>query len=434
MKHLTIGILIVLSSHGLLAQTTLRLEDAINIALKNSLDIQLARNRIEANTVLNNYGVAGGLPEVNSVTVDDEEISSINQKFSDPSRNTQRDNAASNNLNTGVTASILLYNGMRVVATKKRLEQLEKQSMQYLNSQVQNTIASVMANYFDIVRQQSYTKTISQSIDVSRLRLQILETQQTVGLANNADIFQAKLDLTALTQSYESQQLVIAQAKTDLLTLLTLRPDSAIAIEDTIIIDQGILLDSVLNNLSSANADILAADQQIRINELVVKETAAQRYPSVRLNTGYNYRRTQNAAGFSLLNQSYGPTVGVNLGIPIYNGSIFRRQQKVAEIDVKNARVNRDILVRDYRSAAVKTYQSYTNTLNQLKIEQENYRVSQQLLNLVLERFRLRVATIIDVREAQRSYQDAGYRLVNLSYAAKSAEIELRRLSNSIRF
>src|ERR1700759_1207720 len=45
-------------------QQPLRLDDAINIALKNSLDIQVAKNNVEINEVNNTYGVAGGLPVV----------------------------------------------------------------------------------------------------------------------------------------------------------------------------------------------------------------------------------------------------------------------------------------------------------------------------------------------------------------------------------
>jgi outer membrane protein len=425
-------ICLLINIHAM-AQQTLRLQEAINIALKNSLDILVSKNNVEVNTILNNYGVAGGLPVVTGSATDNEQLTSINQKYSDASRNTQRNNAASNGLSANITGSLLLYNGMRVVATKDRLEQLQMQSEEYLNSQVQNIIASVMTGYYDIVRQQSYAKTILQSIEVSKDRLQILQTRQSVGLANNADIFQAQLDLNALNQALQTQQLVIDQAKTGLLALLTLDPKSSIDIQDTILVDKNILLDSVLNRLSS-NADIIAANLQIKINELIVKETAAQRYPSINLNTGYNYNRNQNSAGFSLLNQSYGPFVGLSLSIPIYNGSAHKRQQKAAEINIKNAELQKQILIRDYSSNAVKQYQAYVNTLNQLETEKKNYQLAQQLLDLVLQRFQLRVATIIDVRVAQQSFEEAGYRLVNLNYAAKAAEVELKRLSNTLVF
>lgn len=421
------------SSVNVFAQQTISLPDAINIALKNSLDVQVSKNNIEANSILNNYGVAGGLPVVTSSATNTETVTSINQKYSDASRNTQRNNAASNNLNANVTGSILLYNGMRVTSTKKRLGELEQQSREYLNSQVQNIIASVMTNYYDIVRQQSYARLLSETIETARKKLDILKAQQNVGLANNADIFQAQLDLNAAMQTLESQRLIVQQAKTDLLTLLTLNPRDSITVLDTFTIDKNILLDSVLNRLTT-NADIIYANQQIKINELIAKETAAQRYPSIRANIGYNYNRTQNAAGFTLLNQSYGPFVGLSLSIPIYNGSAYKRQQQAAEINTKNAQLQKEILMRDYSSNIVKQYEAYLNNLNQVEAEQKNYKLAQQLLDLVLQRFQLRVATIIDVRVAQQTLEDAGYRLINVSYAAKAAEIELKRLSNTLTF
>lgn len=415
------------------AQQILRLPDAVNIALKNSLDIQLTKNIVEANTILNNYGVAGGLPLVTGSATDNEQVSNINQKTNngDIIRTIQRNNAATNSFALGVTGSILLYNGNRVVATKSRLATLVKQSERQLNSQVQNILSGVMVGYYDIVRQQSYMKTIERSIDASNQQLDIVKARQSVGLANNADLFQAQIDLNALLQTKQSQQLIIDQAKTELLRQLTLNPDTVITIQDTILVDRTLKLEDVLNNLNK-NSNILAADDQIKINELVVKETAALRYPSVRATTGYNFIRNKAAAGQLLLNQNYGPSVGVNVGIPIYNGSIIKRQQNVAQINVRNAQLDKQVLIRDYSSQVVKSYQSYTATLQQLQTEQQNYTLSNQLLELALERFKYKQATIVDVKNAQQSFEASGYRLVNLNYAAKSAEIELQRLANQL--
>ena len=433
MKLLIVFIFLVSFSITAAAQQILRLPDAVNIALKNSLDIQLNKNIVEVNTVLNNYGVAGGLPLVTGSATDNEQVSNINQKTNngDIVRTIQRNNAATNSFALGVTGSILLYNGNRVVATKSRLARLVKQSERQLNSQVQNILSGVMVGYYDIVRQQSYMKTIERSIDASNQQLDIVKARQSVGLANNADLFQAQIDLNALLQTKQSQQLIIDQAKIELLRQLTLNPDTVIAIQDTILVDRTLKLEDVLNNLNK-NSNILAADDQVKINELVVKETAALRYPSVRATTGYNFIRNKAAAGQLLLNQNYGPSVGVNVGIPIYNGTIIKRQQKVAQISVRNAQLDKQVLIRDYSSQVVKSYQSYTATLQQLQTEQQNYTLSNQLLELALERFKYKQATIIDVKNAQQSFEASGYRLVNLNYAAKSAEIELKRLANQL--
>lgn len=410
----------------------LSLEEAVNIALKNSFDIQLARNNVEANTILNNYGVAGGMPTVTATGTDNEQITTLNQKLSNGT-NTNRSGVAANNLNAGVTGSILLYNGMRVVSTKHRLEELQNQSEQLLNVQIQNTIALVMTQYYDVVRQQSYLKTLDASINAAAERLKIVKAEQAVGYANNADLYQSQLDLNALQQSKEAQKVIIDQAKADFLTSLNLKADSAVAINDTILTGSLVMLDSVLNSMST-NPQVIAADQQIKINQFIEKETAAQRYPSLRFNTGFNYNRSQSAAGFTLLNQTYGPTFGINISIPIYNGSAYKRQQKVAEIDTKNAVIQKESLIKDYESNAVKTYQAYASALKQLETQKENYQLAQKLLDLVLKKFELRNATIVEVKNAQQTFENAGYLLVNLNYAAKAAEIELKRISNRLDF
>lgn len=430
MKKLLI-LICCLNAGMALSQGRLTLSDAINLALKNSLDIQLAKNNVEISTINNHPGVAGSLPTVTATANDNEQIISINQKFPDPSRNTTRNNVGSNNLNVGVTGSILLSNGYRVVTTKKRLNELVIQNRYLLDAQIQNTMAAVATRYYDVVRQQEFIKTIEQSIDVFQKRLDILLARKEAGLSNNADIFQARLDLNAQVQLKQQQELVIQQGKTDLLNLLFLNPDSSIHIQDTIIVERNLSLENIRTKLKD-NPQLLSANEQIKINELIEKETEALGMPTLRANTGYNFNNTRSGAGFILQNQSYGPFISLNLSIPIYNGTAFKRQQQVAEINSKNAVLQKETLAQTLETGAVRTYQAYKNALQQLETEVENYKLSMQLVDLVLKRFELNQATIIDVRQAQQSFETSGFRLLNLNFTAKLAEIELKRLANQI--
>jgi outer membrane protein len=408
----------------------LTLEDAINIALKNSLDIQLARNNIEASHINNHISVAGGLPTVTGSLTDNQAITNLNQKLSNGTTTIRSGNAI-NNLNSGITASFIVSNGFRVYAARSRLRALERLSEQQVVMQIQNIVANVMVKYYDIVRQQSYINTIQQAINVTFQQKQIIEARQSVGLANNADKFQAQLDLNAAQQELLSQELVLNQSKTDMMTLLTQRPDSSFVIRDTIVVDSTIQVQMVLDSLQN-NPELSSAEQQIRINEFIVREVRAQRYPAISLNTGYNYNRNQNAAGFTLLNQTNGPFIGLNVQVPIFNGGLLKRQERVARIDIRNAAVTRETLLNNMKAATVQAWQVYRNNLNRLQAERENNRVAAALLDLTLKRLELSAATIIEVREAQRSFVEAGYRLVNFAYAAKVAEIELKRLASQL--
>lgn len=411
------------------AQGKLTLPDAISIALKNSYNIQLAKDNVEIATINNNIGVAGGLPIVNAQVIDNEQVTSINQKFPDPSRDVKRDGVSANNLTGNITASILLYNGFRVKAAKSRLEELSRLNQGLLNAQIQNTLAAVNTGYYNVIRQQYFLRSLNQSIEVSKNRLFILNSRKEVGLANNADIFQAQLDLNTLIQSAEAQTLVINQSKTDLLNLIFVNPDSSIVISDTIIIDRTINYTEI-KSLAQKNPQLIASEQQIKINQYLEREVAALRSPTLRASAGYNLSSTNSAAGFILQNQSYGPQVGLSLAIPLYNGSINKRQQQVAEVNTRIAKTQRDNLLLSIQTGIVKTYQTYTSTLDQLKTSKENYELSIKLLDLVMQKFQLGQATIIDVRVAQQSFEIESFRLANLAFTAKVAEIELKRLAN----
>ncbi len=411
---------------------TLTLDDAINIALKKSLDIELARMNLDASQVNNAGGLALALPQVNGTLSDNQSLTNLNQELSNGT-NIKRSNNANNVINAGMAANMLVFNGFRIQATRSKLSAIEKQSTEQLKAQINNVVSAVVIKYYDIVRQQSYIQTIQQSINVTQKQKEIIDARKGVGLANNADLFQAQLDLNASLQEMQSQQLILMQAKSDLMNLLGQRPDSNYIIKDTIIVDRSLSLDSIQAAINR-NPELVSAGEQVRINELAEREVGAQRYPSVSVSGGYNYARNQSSAGNFLLNQNYGPFVGLNVTVPIFNGGLYKRQQRVAEIETRKSGVLKEQLLNNLQTSATRSWQAYKNNLDRLVTEQENKKLADSLLQIVQARYQYNVNTIIEVREAQRSFVEAGFRLVNLAYAAKLAEIELKRISNSLVF
>jgi outer membrane protein len=408
------------------AQVPLTLKNAIDTALQNNFDIQIAKNTVDINRINNTYGVAGGLPSVNASAGDNNSLYNLKQKTSSGLDITQND-VNSSSLNAGVTASMVLFNGFKIIATKKRLSLLQNQSELQLNQQIQNTIASIMVTYFDILRQQSYLDIIQSSLDVSSKKYDIVKARSKVGMANEADLLQAQMDLNLAEQVMKSQAVVVEQGKTNLLLLMGTKQFPQISIHDTIIVDENIRKDSILNYLEN-NQQYLSAEQQIKINEQIVKELRALRYPSIRVSTGYNFTYSSSSAGFNLFTQNYGPTVGATLQIPIFNGTIYKTQQDVASYNVETARLQKESLLSSLKADAINTYQSYESTLQQMKSQKTSYEDAGRLVNIVIKRFQLNQATILDVKAAQDSFVTAGYMFVNLQYAAKIAEIELKRL------
>lgn len=428
-----ISFVLLIVVNTLSAQKTLSLNEAIQTALKNSYDIQLVENNLAIAKNNNNIGVAGGLPTISNTTTNNNTLSKINQTFPDASRNTTRNNVDGNTLNSAVNATMVLFNGYRVQATKNRLESLERQNKSLLESQLLNTISTVMQQYYNVVRQQAFLKTIQKSIETSKQRLEIVETRQKIGVANQADFLQSNLDLNALIQAEQNQLLIIDQAKADLLNTIVLPNTTTIVINDSIKVDDQLLLSEVEAKMKN-HPLLQSAQQLINVNQYLEKETKSLTYPTLRASTGFNYNSNKSGAGFILLNESYGPFLGLNLSIPIYNGSANKRAIKNAEINTKTAKIQLQNTEQDLNTELFKTYQSYKNSLKQTPIEIQNFEMSQSLLDLVMQKYKLGQATMVDVKQAQQSFETAGFRLVSLRFNAKIAEIELKRLSNQLNF
>ena len=328
---------------------------------------------------------------------------------------------------------MILFNGFRVAATKNRLESIEKQSIATLQNQMLNTSSIVMQQYYNVVRQQAFLKTIQKSIEASEQRVAIVKTRQDVGVANQADVLQSNIDLNALIQAKQNQLVVIEQAKADLYNSMVVPANSNYTFDENIAVDQNIKMAEVEAKMKD-HPLLQSAQQLINVNQFIEKETRAIMYPTLRANTGYNYNSNQSAAGFILLNESYGTFIGVNLALPIYNGGANKRAYNNAKMATQSAKLQLENATLDLNTELFKTYKNYLNSVQQTPIEQENFKMSQELLGLVMQKYQLGQATMVDVKQAQQSFETAGFRLTSLQFTAKIAEIELKRLSNQLSF
>ena len=426
-------LVLIFSQEKLAAQNNLSLKEAVTIAIQNSYDIKLVENTTAIAKNNNNYGVAGGLPTVTAIGTNNNTLTTIHQTFPDPSRNTTRSGVDGSTLNGGLSATMILFNGYRVAATKDRLESIQKQTEAALQTQMLNTSSTVMQQYYNVIRQAAFLKTIEKSIEASEQRVAIVKTRQEIGVANQADLLQSSLDLNALLQAKQNQLVVLEQVKADLYNSMVVPANSNYTFTDSIQVDQKLSLSDIESKMKS-HPLLQSAQQLINVNQFLEKETKALTYPTLRANGGYNYNSNKSTAGFILLNESYGPFLGLNLSIPIYAGSTSKRAYKNAQINTVSAKIQYENTAQDLATELFKTYQNYQNSLKQTPIEVQNFEMSEALLALVMEKFKLGQATIVDVKQAQQSFETAGFRLTSLRFSAKIAEIELKRLSNQLSF
>lgn len=413
------------------AQVPLSLNDAIDIALQNNLELQIYRNYSEISRLNNNLGMAGGLPVVNVNAGNSNSQYDLNQKLVTGVEINKKD-VTSHSVNSSLTASMVLFNGMKILATRDRLSVLQSQSEHELNRQIQSTIAAIMISYYDILRQLNYLEILKRSHDISSKEFEIVSERLRIGLANQADLLQVQMDLNLAGQNIISQKVIIEQEKINLLQLMGVREFYPLLLSDSILAGEYHEYTDTLLTALENNPSYLSASSQVKVNEQLIKEVRALRYPSLRLSAGYNYTYNSSSGGFNLFNQNYGPNINASLLIPVFNGNIYKTQQNVATLNFKNAELQKENILISIKAEFLKTLQTYQSTVEQIQSQEKNYTNARQLVDLVIQRFHLNQATILEVKAAQASFENAGYMLINLHFAAKLAEIELKLLSGSL--
>ena len=134
------------------------------------------------------------------------------------------------------------------------------------------------------------------------------------------------------------------------------------------------------------------------------------------------------------MNQNYGPAAGISLQVPIFNGNIYKTQKDIAKIRVDNSKLEKERLLNSLSTQATKLYRAYSTTLQQIELQRRNFKMTKDLVDVVMQKFNVSQATILDVKAAQNSFETSAYLLVNLLYSAKVSEIELKQLTYSLQY
>jgi outer membrane protein TolC len=417
---------------GIKAQDTLSLQEAIDVALKNNFQIEISRNNLEIATNNNNPGNAGMLPSVGVTVGDTPSQNNIRQEFSNGTT-IIRDGVVSNNFNAQIAINMTLFDGGKMFATREKLNEMQRLGELYLKADVQNVVSEVVGSYYYILTQSSYLEVLQKLAAVSETRLELMNARLEAGLANNADKYLAEIDMEMNTQAIIAQQTNISNAIISLNKVLQLPADSVYRVENSFYLTESLKREE-LNTLFEQNPEFLVEDSKVKIALKSEKEASASRFPKISLSAAYGYLLTKSQAGFSLYNQAYGPTGTISLNIPLFSGNVNKVNYRNAALLRENAEITQKQTTLSLQADYERAWQLYNSSLLQVRSGQETIKRAENYLTIIQSRLDLGESTILELREAQRALNDAGYRLYSNQYLLKIAETDLLRLTGQLAY
>jgi len=417
------------------AQNRLGVKDAIAAALQNNYDILLLRNDSTSYALDKSYARAAFLPRVNATGGYTANNNNQKQRLADGSKR-ESNGVRSNTLTGSVQLNWTVFDGFKMFATRDKLNEMVKLGELNIRNQVVNSIAAIINNYYNIVRQKQQLKAIEEQMGINEERVKLAEKKFSVGLGAKPELLQAKFDRNAQKADRLKRQTLYAQLNEQQTWHKHVAMNTRYEVEDSIPFQENIQVTEVMSRAESTNPSLLVIKKNIDIARITMKERKAERYPTVSLNSAYNYSRTNNKTVVNpftpLFNRNNGFNYGVGITIPILNGFNVKRQIQQSQLDIDYLKIAYDNQKSKIDLGITNAFKDYEMQKKMLALEEENIRLAKENVFIAVERLRLGISTYLELRETQKSLEQAYDRLIAARYNTKVAETELLRLKGDL--
>lgn len=409
-------------------QELLTLEQAIAVGLENNYGIRIARNNETFASNNNTYGNAGYLPRVTtSGSVGYTSNNTVQKFFSGDERSGK--GAGNTALRGGIELTWTAFDGFRMYAVKDRLDLVEQKSKSFTEKTMHDLASQIQILYSGLVRITQQMGIREQSIQLNESLRDLAANKVKIGTGTSLEILQTTNRLNADSSALLNIKEQLTQAKISLNRLIGREPtiDFIVPAEMAPVL---LPATSELNQMALAqnyNIRLLNYDEQIALAQ--IKEEKSALYPTVNINSGYNYSFSKSEVGFLLSNRSYGPTIGLTLNYNLFPGRNLKKDIANGEIIKDNIVLTKEDLVQDIESNIAGLYQDYLALQDLLELETRNLQTAETNTSLAQQLYQSGRATNFDVREAILSETQIRDRISDVQYRQKLVEIQIKSVA-----
>lgn len=414
-------------------QEILKLEDAVKIALEQNFELRIASNNLKMDEANATFGNAGMLPKVTATIGDNNSIQNSSQTRQDGT-SAQLSNAKNNSLTYGVGLDWTVFDGFKMFAKKNQLDALKKLGDSQLKLAIVTKISEVNQTYFDLVQQQQQLAALDSSLVISAQRLTVAQNRFSIGKASKLEVLNAQVDLNTDQAMQLKQKETIATTKILLNQLLARDVKTDFVVVKEINVDKNLDLTALTDLATKQNPQLEAQILTKRIAELQLRQVKATRYPTVKVNTGYNFAESQSSLGFTSSSYARGLNYGFSASLNLFDGFAQKRTEKIAQLELENSKIAIDQQTSTLKAQLETGYQTYKTNLALMELEEKNESIAKQNLDITLAKFKIGTITPLEFRTAQLNYINAKVRNTSAQFEAKLSEISLKELAGNMSF
>jgi outer membrane protein len=425
------------------SQEILNLEDVIKLTIENNFDIQIAKNNEQVAKNNNNIGLIGGgqstgstpsggstgmLPQISISAGSPQSPLGVGQtistlKYANPASDVNAQKLTSTSYAPSIVGTWYFFDGLKMFATKKKLNRAEELSDLQYRLTVENTLLTALTTYYQMISTEQFIKSLKTSLILGDDQKKLAEQKLRSGVGSNVDVLQTQIDYNNIRVQIIQQQNLLNEQRINLNTVLKRSPDIEFTVPDTIIMQTKPEYTSALENTDKNNSSILISKKAIEIDELSLKEYKANRMPKIGVTGNYSYQRTTSDIGFQRLNQNYGYNAGFIFSWTLLNNLTTNTAIKNQLVQLSSDNFRLEASQMQEKSNLYKAFLKFQNNLNVIEIEKQSLKLANQNLIIAAQRFKQGLSNYIEYRTVEQSYEDAQYRLSQAAFTTKISEL-----------
>lgn len=428
-------IIVFFGSFSGFGQDSLSLKKAIEIGLQKNFDIQLTQRNVAINQIMNSWGEAGSLPQINI-------NAGQNNSISD-----QRNNPISfapylfqsNDVSGNLALNWTIFNGFGIQANKSKLEQLQIQSENTATLAIENTIHGIILSYYQAKMQREQLNLIFNLIQLSKEKYDQQVLKSNLGVGVKFELLQYENNLLADSSSFYLQELAYRNSIRNLNLLM------GESIEKEWILSSEIKpelndkdFNTLKNEMLANNTNIKNQFLNISLNQQDISIAKSSFYPNLILNAGTNtsvgklQTNDVNAPFPGASSQNLNYYANFTLNFRLFDGGKVRRGIKALEIQNEVNQIQLEQMQQQLVLELSNTFALYQTRKKIFELNKKAFIASKE--NLEIARFKEKTGLInsFNFRDIEMNYLSSGVNLYQSSFDLLESNATLLKLTGKI--